>query len=149
MLTLLATTYRFFSAWHGFKYIDPAESGAVIPIVHVNGFKISERTIYGTMDDKEITALFTGYGYQVRFVEDLDNIDQDMAASMGWALSEIHKIQKDARSGNPQVKPRWPVLIMRTPKVSSLCPYFFRQTHSRLYVHIGMGRAQKATRKLH
>ena len=53
----------------------------------------------------------------MRFVEDLENIDQDMAASMEWALAEIHKIQKDARSGKPQVKPRWPVLIMRTPKV--------------------------------
>ncbi|GJE94524.1 phosphoketolase family protein [Phanerochaete sordida] len=104
------------TAWHGYKYIDPAESGAVLPIVHVNGFKISERTIYGCMDDKEITALFTGYGYQVRIVEDLDNIDQDLAASMEWALGEIHKIQKAARSGNPIVKPRWPVLIMRTPK---------------------------------
>ncbi|THH28321.1 hypothetical protein EUX98_g5854 [Antrodiella citrinella] len=104
------------TAWHGYKYIDPAESGAVIPIVHVNGFKISERTIYGTMDDKEMTALFSGYGYQVRFVEDLENIDQDLAASMEWALGEIHKIQKAARSGHPIVKPRWPVLIMRTPK---------------------------------
>ena len=47
------------TAWHGFKYIDPAESGAVLPIVHVNGFKISERTIYGTMDNKELIALFT------------------------------------------------------------------------------------------
>ena len=105
------------SAWHGYKYIDPAESGAVLPIVHVNGFKISERTIYGTMDDKEITALFTGYGYQVRIVEDLENIDKDLAASMEWALGEIHKIQKAARSGDPIVKPRWPVLILRTPKV--------------------------------
>ncbi|TCD60297.1 hypothetical protein EIP91_010418 [Steccherinum ochraceum] len=104
------------TAWHAAKYIDPAESGAVIPIVHVNGFKISERTIYGTMDDKELTALFSGYGYQVRFVEDLQNIDQDLAASMEWALDEIHKIQKAARSGHPIVKPRWPVLIMRTPK---------------------------------
>lgn len=47
------------TAWHGYKYLDPAESGAVLPIVHVNGFKISERTIYGTMDNKEVTALFT------------------------------------------------------------------------------------------
>ena len=47
------------TAWHGYKYIDPAESGAVLPIVHVNGFKISERTIYGCMDNKELTALFT------------------------------------------------------------------------------------------
>ncbi|KAI0035422.1 XFP N-terminal domain-containing protein [Vararia minispora EC-137] len=104
------------TAWHGYKFIDPRESGAVIPIVHVNGFKISERTIYGTMDDKELTALFSGYGYQVRFVEDLDNIDLDLAASLEWAVSEIKKIQGAARSGQPIVKPRWPVLIMRTPK---------------------------------
>jgi xylulose-5-phosphate/fructose-6-phosphate phosphoketolase len=108
------------TAWHAAKYIDPNESGAVIPIVHVNGFKISERTIYGTMDDKEMVALFSGYGYQVRFVEDLDNIDQDLAASMEWALATIRKIQNDARSGKPQMKPRWPVLILRTPKVISL-----------------------------
>jgi len=88
--------------------------------VHVNGFKISERTIYGTMDDKELVALFTGYGYQVRFVEDLGNIDEDLAASMEWALGEIHAIQRAARSGQPQVKPRWPVLIMRTPKVGDV-----------------------------
>lgn len=59
---------------HAAKYIDPAESGAVLPIVHVNGFKISERTIYGCMDDKEMVCLFTGYGYQCRFVEDLEDI---------------------------------------------------------------------------
>ena len=104
------------TSWHGFKYIDPAESGAVIPVVHVNGFKISERTIYGCMDDKEVVALFTGYGYQCRFVEDLDDIDTDMSVSMEWALKEIRRIQKAARSGKPIMKPRWPVLIMRTPK---------------------------------
>ncbi|KAF8250679.1 aldehyde-lyase-like protein [Wilcoxina mikolae CBS 423.85] len=106
------------TAWHAAKYLDPAESGAVIPIVHVNGFKISERTIYGCMDDIELVALFTGYGYQVRFVgaEGLEKIDEDMAASMDWAVSEIRKIQKAAREGNPITKPRWPVLILRTPK---------------------------------
>lgn len=104
------------TAWHGYKYIDPAESGAVLPIVHVNGFKISERTIYGCMDDKEMAALFTGYGYQPRVVDDLNDIDADLNNSMEWALSEIKKIQKAARSGNPIIKPRWPVLIMRTPK---------------------------------
>lgn len=51
--------YNARRAWHGYKYIDPKESGAVIPILHVNGFKISERTIFGCMDDKEIVALFT------------------------------------------------------------------------------------------
>ena len=104
------------TAWHAYKYIDPKESGAVLPIVHVNGFKISERTIYGCMDDKEMAALFTGYGYQPRVVDDLDDIDADLNNSMQWAIDEIHKIQKAARSGNPIMKPRWPVLIMRTPK---------------------------------
>lgn len=90
----------------------------MIPIVHVNGFKISERTLYGCMDDKEIVSLFTGYGYQVRFVQDLDNIDDDMAASLAWAHAEIKKIQKAAREDKkPIFKPRWPVLILRTPKV--------------------------------
>ena len=60
----------------------------------------------------------SGYGYQVRIVEDLDNIDQDLGGSMEWALAEIKKIQTAARTGKPIVKPRWPVLIMRTPKVS-------------------------------
>ena len=104
------------TAWHGIKYIDPAESGAVLPIVHVNGFKISERTIYGCMDDKEMVALFTGYGYQPRLVEDLEDIDADLGRSMEWALGEIKNIQDAARRGKPIMKPRWPVLIMRTPK---------------------------------
>lgn len=69
------------------------------------------------MDDKEMAALFTGYGYQPRFVEDLEDIDGDLGASMDWAVSEIKKIQQAARSGKPILKPRWPVLIMRTPKV--------------------------------
>lgn len=104
------------TAWHGYKFIDPAESGAVLPILHVNGFKISERTISGTMDDKEMAALFTGYGYQPRVVDDLDDIDADLNNSMEWAVSEIKRIQQAARSGKPIMKPRWPMLILRTPK---------------------------------
>lgn len=107
------------------QYLDPAESGAVIPILHVNGYKIGERTIPGTMDDIEIACLYTGYGYQVRIVEygaapsthDHDiAVNYDMAASMEWALSEIKKIQTAARSGKPITKPRWPMIVMRTPK---------------------------------
>lgn len=63
-----------------------------------------------------MVSLFTGYGYQCRFVEDLEDIDRDMATSMQWALDEIKKIQSAARNGKPIFKPRWPVLIMRTPK---------------------------------
>jgi len=106
------------SSWHAIKYIDPKESGAVLPILHLNGFKISERTIFGCMDHRELTALFSGYGYQVRFVEDLNDIDTDVYISMVWAVEEIQKIQQAARSGKPILKPRWPMLIMRTPKVS-------------------------------
>ncbi|WVQ82132.1 hypothetical protein IAT38_004260 [Cryptococcus sp. DSM 104549] len=117
------------TAWHAHKYIDPAESGAVIPILHANGYKIGERTITGAMDDLELACLFTGYGYQVRIVEygktkgpdvsDHDHdiaINYDMAASLEWAYTEIKKIQRAARSGKPIVKPRWPMIIMRTPK---------------------------------
>ena len=68
------------------------------------------------MDNKELACLFTGYGYKPRFVEDLENIDADLSASMEWALHEIRDIQKAARTGNPIFKPQWPVLILRTPK---------------------------------
>ncbi|UKZ79464.1 hypothetical protein TrVFT333_007219 [Trichoderma virens FT-333] len=75
------------AAWHSIKYLDPSESGAVIPILHVNGFKISERTIFGCMDNKELVLLFSGYGYQ-----------------------------NAAREGSPITKPRWPMIILRSPK---------------------------------
>lgn len=88
----------------------------MLPILHVNGFKISERTIFGCMDNKEITSLFTGYGYQVCIVEDLNDIDTDLHCAMRWAVDEIHAIQRAARSGKPIMKPRWPVIILRTPK---------------------------------
>ncbi|KAL1985500.1 hypothetical protein VTN96DRAFT_7830 [Rasamsonia emersonii] len=104
------------TSWHAYKYLDPKESGAVLPILHLNGFKISERTIFGCMDDRELTALFSGYGYQPRFVTDLDDIDTDLHHSMMWAIGEIHKIQRAARLGKPIIKPRWPILILRTPK---------------------------------
>ncbi|CAB4487870.1 phosphoketolase [Rhizophagus irregularis] len=104
------------TAWHSYKFIDPAESGAVIPILHDNGFKISEETIYGAMDDTELSTLFTGFGYQVRIVSDLNDINADMATSMEWAYQEIRRIQTCARSGNPIYKPRWPMLVLRTPK---------------------------------
>ncbi|QSS60046.1 phosphoketolase [Histoplasma capsulatum] len=107
------------ASWHGFKYIDPAESGAVLPILHLNGFKISERTIFGCMDDRELIALFVGYGYQPRIIDDLEHVDIDFHGALEWALEEIRKIQQAARSGNPIMKPRWPVLILRTPKVSA------------------------------
>ncbi|KAM3446095.1 hypothetical protein MY3296_009995, partial [Beauveria thailandica] len=104
------------AAWHAIKYLDPAESGAVLPILHVNGFKISERTIYGCMDNKEIISLFSGYGYQVAIAENLERIDQELFSAMEWAVSEISEIQTRARAGSPITKPRWPMIVLRTPK---------------------------------
>lgn len=112
-------TRLYLRAWHAAKYIDPAESGAVLPIVHVNGFKISERTVYGCMDDKELITLFSGYGYQPKIVENLGDIDTDLHCAFQWAIDRIRTIQSAARNGKAIVKPRWPVILLRTPKVGS------------------------------
>ncbi len=74
------------------------------------------------MDDKEILCLFSGYGYQVRIVEDMENIDDELQNALEWAVSEVKKIQQSARSGKPIAKPRWPMLVLRTPKAR--LPYF-------------------------
>ena len=98
----------------------------MLPILHANGFKISERTLMGTADDKEIMALFTGYGYQCAIVDygdcanpsdELDHkLQVNLAATMKWSVDEIRRIQAAARSGNPITKPRWPMILLRTPK---------------------------------
>ncbi len=103
------------TAWHSYKYLDPTESGAVLPILHLNGYKISSPTIYGSMSDAQLQQLFTGYGYQVRIVKDAD-LDVDVYAAMDWAYHEISSIQQAARSGNPIDQLQWPLLILRSPK---------------------------------
>jgi xylulose-5-phosphate/fructose-6-phosphate phosphoketolase len=103
------------AAWHSYKFLDPAESGAVLPILHLNGYKISNPTVYGSMSDQELTDLFTGYGYQIAFVEGSD-LDASMYGALDWAYGEIRRIQQAARSGHPIAQPRWPVIMMRSPK---------------------------------
>lgn len=94
------------------------------------------------MDDKELCALFTGYGYQVRIVgHDLDEIDEDMAASLQWALGVIRSIQKAAREDKPIFKPRWPVIILRTPKVRTSPAY--RGFSLTRVLSPGLGRTRK------
>jgi xylulose-5-phosphate/fructose-6-phosphate phosphoketolase len=100
----------------------------VIPVLHINGFKISERTIFGCMDDKELTCLFSGYGYQVCIVKNLPEIDDELSSAFEWALSEVRKIQEAARSGEPMVKPRWPMIALRTPKVRISISAFSQQS---------------------
>ncbi len=105
------------TAWHSYKFIDPAEDGAVLPVVHINGYKIANPTIYGSMSDDDLRLLFTGYGYAPRFVEGHDDgLDVTLAEAMDWAYGEIRRIQAAARSGQRIAEPRWPVLHKRTPK---------------------------------
>lgn len=103
------------TAWHSSKFLDPAESGAVLPILHLNGYKISNPTIYGTMDDAELIHLFKGYGYEPRIVEHHD-LHADLYLTLDWALEQIHMIQRAARSGKPILKPHWPMIILRSLK---------------------------------
>ena len=106
------------TAWHGTKYLDPVTSGAVLPILHLNGYKISSPTLFAAMSDAELVSLFTGYGYQPRIVDVTTDPapDDTMAAAMDWALGGIVAIQQDARAGRPANRPRWPMLVLRSPK---------------------------------
>ncbi len=103
------------TAWHSYKFIDPAESGAVLPILHLNGYKIANPTIYGTMSDQELLTLFTGYGYEPIFVEG-DDLNASLYGALDLAYHEIRNIQQAARSGQPVIKPQWPVILFRSPK---------------------------------
>lgn len=110
-----AETGPLSAAWHSNKFLNPAESGAVLPILHDNGYKISGPTIYGTMNNEELTKLFEGFGYQVCIVE-APRFHQDMMAAMIWAHDEILKIKKKARVGKKVIAPKWPMIILRTLK---------------------------------
>jgi xylulose-5-phosphate/fructose-6-phosphate phosphoketolase len=103
------------TAWHSYKFLDPSESGAVLPILHLNGYKISNTTIYGTMSDAELSRLFTGFGYKVRIVQASQG-DARMAQVLDEAYRDIRTIQAITRSGQPIVQPAWPMVILRSPK---------------------------------
>jgi xylulose-5-phosphate/fructose-6-phosphate phosphoketolase len=103
------------AAWHSNKFLDPASCGAVLPILHVNGYKIANPTIFGTMSNGEVTKLFEGYGWHPLIVEG-DDLDADLAAALDTAYDRIRDIQKAARAGNPAERPAWPMLVLRSPK---------------------------------
>jgi xylulose-5-phosphate/fructose-6-phosphate phosphoketolase len=104
------------AAWHSDKFINPKTDGAVLPILHLNGFKISSPTIFGTMTNDDLESLFKGYGYGVRIVEAGDQVHMDFEQALNWAHGEITKIQKAARKRTAPERPQWPMLILRTPK---------------------------------
>lgn len=103
------------TAWHSHKFIDPKESGAVLPILHLNGYKISSPTILGTMSDFELEQLFSGYGYQTRIIS-LPDLNTKLFSALDWAYKEIIFIQSAARKGDRIKQPKWPLILMRSPK---------------------------------
>ena len=113
-----AETGPLATSWHSNKFLNPERDGAVLPILHLNGYKIAGPTVLARLPNEELTDLFVGYGYKPYFVEG-DNppiMHQLMAATMDKVLVEIQQIQKTARTKGFTTRPQWPVIILRTPK---------------------------------
>jgi xylulose-5-phosphate/fructose-6-phosphate phosphoketolase len=105
-------------AWKSIKFLNPARDGAVLPILHLNGYKISGPTVLGRTDDEAISQLISGHGYDVHFVEGDDplQVHRDLAATLDICYEKIRSFQEDARLRGIKGRPRWPAIIMRTPK---------------------------------
>ena len=107
------------TAWHSNKFLNPARDGAVLPVLHLNGYKIANPTILARIPRDEIEHLFRGYGYEPYFVEGSDpsSMHQAMAATLEHCVREIRRIQQEARKSGSDVKrPKWPMVILRSPK---------------------------------
>ena len=106
------------TAWHSNKFLDPRRDGAVLPILHLNGYKIANPTVLARISNQELMDLFRGYGYTPYLIEGADPqaVHQAMAATLDKTLDDIQAIQTAARTGNTDSRPRWPMIILRTPK---------------------------------
>jgi xylulose-5-phosphate/fructose-6-phosphate phosphoketolase len=106
------------TSWHSNKFLDPARDGAVLPILHLNGYKIANPTVLARISEDELESLFRGYGYSPYFLEGADPLvmHQKMAAVLDQMLDHIASIQTAARKDKNLERPRWPMLIFRTPK---------------------------------
>ncbi len=106
------------TAWHINKLIDPAKNGAVLPILHLNGYKISGPTFFGRMTDEELYSLFVGYGYEPHFVDAYtdENVHQTMIEELDKVIESIRFTQHCAKEGTLHENPRWPMIILRAPK---------------------------------
>jgi xylulose-5-phosphate/fructose-6-phosphate phosphoketolase len=113
-----AETGPLAASWHSNKFISPARDGAVLPILHLNGYKIANPTVLARIPEEELLELMRGYGHAPVIVsgDDPPKVHQQMAAAIDWALDEIARIQQTARSDRPTEHNSWPMIVLRTPK---------------------------------
>ncbi|MBX6314098.1 MAG: phosphoketolase family protein [Isosphaeraceae bacterium] len=113
-----AETGPLATAWHSNKFLNPVRDGAVLPVLHLNGYKIANPTILARIPPEELHSLFVGYGYTPFVVEGDDPpvLHQQMAATLQACLDQIRSIQAEARQAGVAARPRWPMIILRTPK---------------------------------
>jgi xylulose-5-phosphate/fructose-6-phosphate phosphoketolase len=113
-----AETGPLATSWHSAKFLNPIRDGAVLPILHLNGYKINNPTLLSRIPSEELADLMHGYGWTPHFVEGDDplTMHQSMAATMDQCLREIRTIQQQARSSGKAVRARWPMIVLRTPK---------------------------------
>ena len=114
-----AETGPLAASWHSNKFLNPARDGAVLPVLHLNGYKIANPTVLARIPDDELESLFRGYGYAPRFVvgDDPADVHQLLAATLDETLSDIAAIQAAVRTADaPRPRPQWPMIVLRTPK---------------------------------
>ncbi|KAL4997388.1 XFP N-terminal domain-containing protein [Aspergillus recurvatus] len=113
-----AETGPLATSWHSNKFLNPVTDGAVLPVLHLNGYKINNPTLLARIPHEELEQLLRGYGWTPYFVEGSDrpSMHQAMAATLEHCVLEIKKIQKEARDSNKPFRPRWPMMVLRTPK---------------------------------
>lgn len=113
-----AETGPLATSWHSNKFLNPITDGAVLPVLHLNGYKINNPTVLARITHRELESLFVGYGWQPYFVEgdDVESMHQAMAATLEHCVLEIKKFQEDCRDSGKAVRPRWPMIVLRTPK---------------------------------
>ena len=106
------------TSWHSNKFVNPITDGAVLPVLHLNGYKINNPTLLARISHEELEALFVGYGYTPYFVEGSEpqSMHQAMAATLEHCVLEIRKFQDEARTTGKAFRPRWPMVILRSPK---------------------------------
>jgi xylulose-5-phosphate/fructose-6-phosphate phosphoketolase len=113
-----AETGPLATAWHSTKFLNPVRDGAVLPILHLNGYKIHNPTLLARISHEELEALFRGYGWTPYFVEGDDpaTMHQAMAGTLEHCVLEIRRVQQEARRSGKATRPRWPMIVLRSPK---------------------------------